>query len=67
MNRYVKEASQYEHEFNRETLDDAAIERPVRSKIVTAYMDGKLWEMTVDDTLFGTVKALSPDTARAIS
>lgn len=65
VNRYVKEASQYEHEFNPETLDDAAIERPSKNKIVTAYMDGKLWEMTVDDTLFDAVKALSPDTAES--
>lgn len=28
-------------------------------------MDGKLWEMTVDDTLFDAVKALSPDTAES--
>lgn len=65
VNCYVKEASQYEHEFNPETLDDAAIERPSKDKIVTAYMDGKLWEMTVDDTLFDAVKALSPDTAES--
>lgn len=65
VNRYVKEASQYEHEFNPETLDDAAIERPSKDKIVTAYMDGKLWEMTVDDALFDAVKALSPDTAES--
>lgn len=65
VNRYVKEASQYEHEFNPEILDDAAIERPSKDKIVTAYMDGKLWEMTVDDTLFDAVKALSPDTAES--
>ncbi len=65
VNRYVKEASQYEHEFSPETLDDAAIERPSKDKIVTAYMDGKLWEMTVDDTLFDAVKALSPDTAES--
>lgn len=65
VNRYVKEASQYEHEFNPETLDDAAIERPSKDKIVTAYLDGKLWEMTVDDTLFDAVKALSPDTAES--
>lgn len=65
VNRYVKEASQYEHEFNPETLDNAAIERPSKDKIVTAYMDGKLWEMTVDDTLFDAVKALSPDTAES--
>lgn len=65
VNRYVKEASQYEHEFNPETLDDAAIERPSKDKIVTAYMDGKLWEMTVDDTLFDAMKALSPDTAES--
>ena len=65
VNRYVKEASQYEHEFSPETLDNAAIERPSKDKIVTAYMDGKLWEMTVDDTLFDAVKALSPDTAES--
>lgn len=65
VNRYVKEAIQYEHEFSAETLDDAAIERPSKDKIVTAYMDGKLWEMTVDDTLFDAVKALSPDTAES--
>ena len=65
VNRYVKEANQYEHEFTPETLDDAAIERPSKDKIVTAYMDGKLWEITVDDTLFDAVKALSPDAAES--
>ena len=65
VNRYVREASQYEHEFAPETLDDAAIERPSKDKIVTAYMDGRLWEITVDDTLFDAVKALSPDAAES--
>lgn len=65
VNRYVKEANQYEHEFTPETLDDAAIERPSKDKIVTAYMDGKMWEITVDDTLFDAVKALSPDAAES--
>ena len=61
INRYVKEASQHRYEFNPDALNDAAVERPTKDKTVTAYMDGKLWEMTVDDTLFDAVKALSPD------
>lgn len=61
VNRYIKEASRYEHDFNPDSLDDISVERPTKDKIVTAYVNGELWEMTVDDTLFDAVKALSPD------
>lgn len=61
VNRYVKEAGKKEFEFDPAALDDASMERPTKEKIVTAYMDGDLWEMTVDDTLFDAIKTLSPD------
>lgn len=65
VNRYIKEASRYEHDFNPDSLDDVSVERPTKDKTVTAYVNGKLWEMTVDDTLFDAVKALSPDTTES--
>lgn len=65
VNRYVKEASRYEHDFNPDSLDDVSVERPTKDKTVTAYVNGTLWEMTVDDTLFDAVKALSPDTTES--
>ena len=65
VNRYIKEASRYEHDFNPDSLDDVSVERPTKDKTVTAYVNGTLWEMTVDDTLFAAVKALSPDTTES--
>lgn len=65
VNRYIKEASRYEHDFNPDSLDDVGVERPTKDKTVTAYVNGTLWEMTVDDTLFDAVKALSPDTTES--
>lgn len=65
VNRYIKEASRYEHDFNPDSLDDVSVERPTKDKTVTAYVNGELWEMTVDDTLFDAVKALSPDTTES--
>ena len=65
VNRYIKEASRYEHDFNPDSLDDVSVERPTKDKTVTAYVNGTLWEMTVDDTLFDAVKALSPDTTES--
>lgn len=60
-NRYVQEAHEYEHEFSPDTLDDMSREQLTKDKILTIYKDGKLWELTVDDTMFDALKALSPD------
>lgn len=60
-NRYVQEAHEYEHEFSPDTLDDMSREQLTKDKILTVYKDGKLWELTVDDTMFDALKALSPD------
>ena len=60
-NRYVQEANEYEHEFSPDTLDDMSREQLTKDKILTVYKDGKLWELTVDDTMFDALKALSPD------
>lgn len=60
-NRYVQEAHEYEHDFSPDTLDDMSREQLTKDKILTVYKDGKLWELTVDDTMFDALKALSPD------
>lgn len=59
--RYVQEAHEYEHEFTPDTLDDMSREQLTRDKTLTVFKDGKLWELTVDDTMFDALKALSPD------
>ena len=59
--RYVQEANEYEHEFTPDALDDMSREQLTRDKTLTVFKDGKLWELTVDDTMFDALKALSPD------
>lgn len=63
--RYVQEAHEYEHEFTPDTLDDMSREQLTRDKTLTVFKDGKLWELTVDDTMFDALKALSPDAAES--
>ena len=63
--RYVQEANEYEHEFTPDTLDDMSREQLTRDKTLTVFKDGKLWELTVDDTMFDALKALSPDAAES--
>lgn len=59
--RYVQEANEYEHDFAPDTLDDMSREQLTKDKTLTVFKDGKLWELTVDDTMFDALKALSPD------
>lgn len=63
--RYVQEANEYEHEFTPDTLDDMSREQLTKDKTLTVFKDGKLWELTVDDTMFDALKALSPDAAES--
>lgn len=63
--RYVQEAHEYEHEFTPDTLDDMSQEQLTKDKTLTVFKDGKLWELTVDDTMFDALKALSPDAAES--
>lgn len=59
--RYVQEAHEYEHEFAPDALDDMSQEQLTKDKTLTVFKEGKLWELTVDDTMFDALKALSPD------
>ena len=59
--RYVQEAHEYEHEFAPDALDDMSQEQLTKDKTLAVFKDGKLWELTVDDTMFDALKALSPD------
>lgn len=63
--RYVHEAHEYEHEFTPDALDDMSREQLTRDKTLTVFKDGKLWELTVDDTMFDALKTLSPDAAES--
>ena len=63
--RYVQEANEYEHDFAPDTLDDMSREQLTKDKTLTVFKDGKLWELTVDDTMFDALKALSPDAAES--
>ena len=63
--RYVQEANEYEHEYTPDTLDDMSREQLTKDKTLTVFKDGKLWELTVDDTMFDALKALSPDAAES--
>lgn len=63
--RYVQEANEYEHDFAADTLDDMSREQLTKDKTLTVFKDGKLWELTVDDTMFDALKALSPDAAES--
>lgn len=62
---YVQEAHEYEYEFAPDTLDDMSREQLTKDKTLTVFKDGKLWELTVDDTMFDALKALSPDAAES--
>lgn len=60
--RYIKEAQEFDSsEFNPDVLDNPDVEPMGKAKMFTIFRDGKLWELTVDDTLFDALKALSPD------
>lgn len=63
--RYVQEANEYEHDFSADTLDDMSREQLTKDKTLTVFKDGKLWELTVDGTMFDALKALSPDAAES--
>ena len=60
--RYIKDAQEFDGgEFDPDTLDDVSSQPLSKEKTFTVFRDGKLWELTVDDTLFDALKALSPD------
>ncbi len=60
--RYIKDAQEFDGgEFDPDTLDDVSSKPLSKEKTFTVFRDGKLWELTVDDTLFDALKALSPD------
>lgn len=61
VNRYIQDATEYESDFSLDSIDSTDEEPLKKDKTVTAYLDGKMWEMTVDDSLFEAMKALSPD------
>lgn len=64
--RYIKEAQEFDSsEFNPDALDNPDVEPMGKAKMFTIFRDGKLWELTVDDTLFDALKALSPDAAES--
>ncbi|MBQ7465544.1 MAG: hypothetical protein IJS55_03365 [Oscillospiraceae bacterium] len=61
VNRYIQDATEYESDFSLDSIDNTDEEPLKKDKTVTAYLDGKMWEMKVDDSLFEAMKALSPD------
>ena len=62
VHRYIKEAQEFDGgDFDPETLNDVSSQPLAKDKTFTVFRDGKLWELTVDDTLFDALKALSPD------
>lgn len=64
--RYIKEAQEFDSsEFNPDVLDNPDVEPMGKAKMFTIFRDGKMWELTVDDTLFDALKALSPDAAES--
>ena len=64
--RYIKDAQQFDGgDFDPDTLNDVGRQTFTKEKTFTVFQDGKLWEMTVDDTLFDALKALSPDAAES--
>ena len=65
VNRYIQDATEYESDFSLDSIDNTDEEPLKKDKTVTAYLDGKMWEMTVDDSLFEAMKALSPDAQEA--
>lgn len=62
VHRYIKDAQEFDgSDFDPETLNDVSSQPLAKDKTFTVFRDGKLWELTVDDTLFDALKALSPD------
>lgn len=62
VHRYIKEAQEFDgSDFDPDTLNDVSSQTLAKDKTFTVFRDGKLWELTVDDTLFDALKALSPD------
>lgn len=62
VHRYIKEAQEFDgSDFDPDTLNDVSSQPLAKDKTFTVFRDGKLWELTVDDTLFDALKALSPD------
>lgn len=62
VHRYIKDAQEFDgSEFDPDTLNDVSSQPLAKDKTFTVFRDGKLWELTVDDTLFDALKALSPD------
>lgn len=60
--RYIKDAQEFDgSDFDPDTLNDVSSQPLAKDKTFTVFRDGKLWELTVDDTLFDALKALSPD------
>lgn len=64
--RYIKDAQQFDGgDFDPDTLNDVGRQTFTKEKTFTVFQDEKLWELTVDDTLFDALKALSPDAAES--
>lgn len=62
VHRYIKEAQEFDgSDFDPDTLNDVSSQPLAKDKTFTVFRNGKLWELTVDDTLFDALKALSPD------
>ena len=62
VNRYIQDAQEFDgSDFDPETLNDVSNQPLAKDKTFTVFRDGRLWELTVDDTLFDALKALSPD------
>lgn len=62
VHRYIKDAQEFDgSDFDPDTLNDVSSQPLAKDKTFTVFRDGKLWELTVDDTLFDALKALSPD------
>lgn len=58
--RYVRDAQEIDADFSAETFDQTD-PTPRRENTFSVYKDGKKWDMTVDESMFDAVKALSPD------
>lgn len=66
VHRYIKDAQEFDgSDFDPDTLNDVSSQPLAKDKTFTVFRDGKLWELTVDDTLFDALKALSPDAAES--
>ena len=62
VNRYIQDAQEFDgSDFDPDTLNDVSGQPLTKDKTFTVFRDGKLWELTVDDTMFDALKALSPD------